>query len=108
MARKQRPYEHSPRDGRELTLDDVGRELNLTRERVRQIEAAALRKVRSALERRGINQAVWHDYLSDMGRRSKTHYTGGPTFFFLGTGETHDAVVEEAENTISCGSEEPA
>jgi RNA polymerase primary sigma factor len=33
-------------DGRSRTLEEVGREFNLTRERVRQIEARALRKLR--------------------------------------------------------------
>jgi RNA polymerase primary sigma factor len=33
-------------DGRARTLDEVGREFGLTRERIRQIEAVALRKLR--------------------------------------------------------------
>jgi len=33
-------------DGRSRTLDEVGREFNVTRERIRQIEAKALRKMR--------------------------------------------------------------
>jgi len=33
-------------DGRALTLEEVGREFNVTRERIRQIEAKALRKLR--------------------------------------------------------------
>jgi RNA polymerase primary sigma factor len=34
-------------DGRPRTLEEVGREFNVTRERVRQIEAKALRKIRN-------------------------------------------------------------
>ena len=34
-------------DGRERTLEEVGREFNVTRERIRQIEAKALRRLRS-------------------------------------------------------------
>ncbi|MBQ5418007.1 MAG: RNA polymerase sigma factor RpoD, partial [Oscillospiraceae bacterium] len=33
-------------DGRNRTLEDVGKEFNVTRERIRQIEAKALRKLR--------------------------------------------------------------
>ena len=36
--------EHSP--GRQLTLEEIGRIMGVTRERVRQIEAHALRKLR--------------------------------------------------------------
>ena len=34
-------------DGRPRTLEEVGKEFNVTRERVRQIEAKALRKIRN-------------------------------------------------------------
>ena len=34
------------RDGRQRTLEDVGKEFNVTRERIRQIESKALRKLR--------------------------------------------------------------
>ena len=33
-------------DGRARTLEEVGKEFNVTRERIRQIEAKALRKMR--------------------------------------------------------------
>ena len=33
-------------DGRTRTLEEVGREFNVTRERIRQIEAKALRKLK--------------------------------------------------------------
>ena len=37
-----------------LTLEDVGELMNLSRERIRQIEAAALSKLRKGLEREGV------------------------------------------------------
>jgi DNA-directed RNA polymerase sigma subunit (sigma70/sigma32) len=39
------------------TLEAIGRQLGLTRERVRQIEAAALRKLRALLRARGVDPA---------------------------------------------------
>jgi RNA polymerase primary sigma factor/RNA polymerase nonessential primary-like sigma factor len=42
--------------GEAKTLEEIGRELGLTRERVRQIEMAALGKIRAAMERQTIRQ----------------------------------------------------
>ena len=38
-----------------MTLDAIGKRMGLTRERVRQIEAAGLKKLRGLLASRGIN-----------------------------------------------------
>ncbi|MFN3333354.1 MAG: sigma-70 family RNA polymerase sigma factor, partial [Caldilinea sp.] len=46
-------------DGVTRTLEDVGKEFNVTRERVRQIEAKALRKLRHPLRSRKLR-----DYLA--------------------------------------------
>ena len=35
-----------------LTLEELGKELNLSRERVRQIESEALKKMRSVIEKK--------------------------------------------------------
>ena len=43
-------------DGREYTLEEVGRELGVTRERVRQIEASALRKLRLKAQRNALRE----------------------------------------------------
>jgi RNA polymerase primary sigma factor len=43
--------------GEELTLDEIGVRLNLTRERVRQIQAAAIKKLNSWITRREATQA---------------------------------------------------
>ena len=45
-------------DGRSRTLEEVGREFSVTRERIRQIEAKALRKLR-----RPVNSKKLKDYL---------------------------------------------
>jgi RNA polymerase primary sigma factor len=42
------------------TLDAIGRRMNVTRERVRQIEASGLRKLRSLLAARGIDPSALH------------------------------------------------
>src|SRR5262249_9438066 len=43
--------------GEPQTLEAIGRELGLTRERIRQIEASGLRKLRALLRARGVNPA---------------------------------------------------
>ena len=42
-------------DGRPRTLEEVGREFNVTRERIRQIEAKALRKLRHPSRSKKLN-----------------------------------------------------
>jgi RNA polymerase primary sigma factor/RNA polymerase nonessential primary-like sigma factor len=45
-------------DGSEAkTLEEIGREMGLTRERVRQIEVAALARLRQTIERRTMTRA---------------------------------------------------
>jgi RNA polymerase primary sigma factor len=41
-------------DGRQRTLEEVGKEFNVTRERIRQIEAKALRKLRNPVRSKRI------------------------------------------------------
>ena len=41
-------------DGRPRTLEEVGKEFNVTRERIRQIEAKALRKLRNPVRSKRI------------------------------------------------------
>ena len=41
-------------DGRSRTLEEVGKEFNVTRERIRQIEAKALRKLRNPVRSKRI------------------------------------------------------
>ena len=47
-------------DGKQKTLEEVGKEFSVTRERIRQIEAKALRKLRHPSRSRKLK-----DYLSD-------------------------------------------
>ncbi len=57
-------------DGRPRTLEEVGRQFNVTRERIRQIEAKALRKLRHPRQlhpppaiRRALKRDLWQDTL---------------------------------------------
>ena len=46
-------------DGRARTLEEVGREFNVTRERIRQIEAKALRKLRHPSRYRKLKEFLY-------------------------------------------------
>ena len=46
-------------DGRARTLEEVGKEFNVTRERIRQIEAKALRKLRHPSRSRASSRTTW-------------------------------------------------
>lgn len=58
----------------ERTLEEVGAMMGLTRERIRQIEKAALAKVKAALEAKGIDEQLWLDHLADLKKRERTMY----------------------------------
>jgi RNA polymerase sigma factor (sigma-70 family) len=47
-----------------LTLEDVGKYFSLTRERIRQIEVKALRRLRFKLRSVGIDEKNFHDFIS--------------------------------------------
>jgi RNA polymerase primary sigma factor len=55
-------------NGRARTLEEVGKEFNVTRERIRQIEAEALRKLRHPSRSRKLR-----DYLVEVGSRPSGH-----------------------------------
>ena len=59
-------------DGRPRTLEELGKEFNVTRERIRQIEAKALRKLRHPSRAKRLR-----DYLESSSRRG-THHAGCP------------------------------
>lgn len=48
-------------DGRARTLEEVGREFKVTRERIRQIEAKALRKLRNPNRQRRLKDFIESD-----------------------------------------------
>ena len=56
-------------DGRPRTLEEVGRQFNVTRERIRQIEAKALRKLRHPSRSKKLK-----DYLGNFSLFSKRHF----------------------------------
>jgi RNA polymerase nonessential primary-like sigma factor len=49
----------------EETLEQVGREIGLTRERVRQIQVDALRRLRDVLRKHGLNSDVLFEDFDD-------------------------------------------
>ena len=52
MSKENPQFKWGQRDG--MTLDEIAKHFGLTRERIRQIEAKALRKVRNRLRARGL------------------------------------------------------
>jgi len=68
------PQMRATEDSRHLSLEQIGDSMNLTRERVRQIERAALQKMKKGFEERGISAEVALDYLNTLGQREwQTH-----------------------------------
>ena len=65
-------------DGRPRTLEEVGKEFNVTRERIRQIEAKALRKLRHPRRSGAIREwNTWKEHERTVGDHSAAS-TGGP------------------------------
>ena len=85
------------------TLQEVGDELGCCRERVRQIEAKALAKLRAGLLARGIDQQLWFDHLADLHKRQKTDYTVSGAF--ISARSIYDA---EEKIDVSCNAEQSA
>ena len=95
-ARNKAGYRTKDEDG--CTLEEVGEELGLTRERIRQIEKAALAKLRAALEERGIDESLWLDHLRDLHKRQRTAYSVSGDYVTASRFRT----VDEAEQAASC------
>ena len=95
-GRNKAGYRTPEEDG--CTLEEIGQELGVTRERVRQIEKAALAKLRAGLEAKGINEELWLDHLRDLHKRQKTHFTVSTGYVSAGRFRS----VDEAEEAASC------
>jgi len=80
------------------TLEEVGQELGLTRERIRQIEKQALQKVRIKLEQHGITEELWLSHLADLHKRQKTAYSVSGAH----VAASRFRSVDEAEEAASC------
>ena len=59
----------------EETLEQVGREIGLTRERVRQIQVDALRRLRDVLRKHGLNSAGFFIVLNSSNQKSLSYYS---------------------------------
>ena len=68
-------------DGRARTLEEVGKEFNVTRERIRQIEAKALRKLRHPSRNRKLKDYLTkdekHEGSTDFQKIKNSSRTGG-------------------------------
>ena len=62
------------RDGHPRTLEEVGKEFNVTRERIRQIEAKALRKLRNP---------VRESVISLLNQKNKTAFWAALFFYII-------------------------
>ena len=82
-----------------MTLDAVGQEFGVTRERIRQIEAKALQKLRTALEARGIDEQLWLDHMRDLHRLQKTAYSVSGAH----VAASRFRSIDEAEEAATCG-----
>ena len=93
-GRNKAGYRTPEEDG--CTLEEIGQELGVTRERVRQIEKAALAKLRAGLEAKGIDEALWLDHLRDLHKRQRTHYTVSTEFIAVSRFRTLDEAEQAA------------
>lgn len=82
-----------------FTLDEIGAELGLTRQRVEQIQRQALQKVKAECERRGIDAQFFTEHLADLARLQRTRYTGSG--FYAPAPQYVE--VDQFEATTGCG-----
>ena len=65
-------------DGRARTLEEVGKEFNVTRERIRQIEAKALRKLRHPSPLAASSRTTWSKHARRVASRRERHLSRRP------------------------------
>jgi RNA polymerase primary sigma factor len=65
-------------DGNARTLEEVGKQFRVTRERIRQIEAKALRKMRHPTRLRQLNGFLEFEMLEDLASKTSRPQNGNP------------------------------
>lgn len=75
--------------GEPKTLEQVGQILNVTRERVRQIEIKAIKKLRIKLRKRGYNENGNSTFIGGFGRQSSTDIKDETVLYRLGDDLIH-------------------
>ena len=91
-----KPGPKRPHSDLPMSLEEIAVELGCSRQNVNVIELRALKKLRAGLEAKGIDEALWLDYLRDLHKRQRTHYTVSTEFIAVSRFRTLDEAEQAA------------